>query len=43
MIIYNRDTMKMFEYGSHDMSDILTQYSKYGGPDDSGKKVRYTT
>lgn len=32
--------MKLFEYGSHDMINILSQYANYGGPEDRRKSTK---
>lgn len=42
VIIYNRDTMKMFEYASHEMSDVLNRYASYGGPDELNEIEKVT-
>lgn len=35
VIIHNKDTSKMFEYGSHDMIQTLRRYARYGSPDET--------
>lgn len=35
VIIHNKDTSKMFEYGSHDIVQTLGRYARYGSPDET--------